>query len=453
VNRPTLVSAALLIALVPPPLFAQTSGRTDYPQQATSLVHDLATGRFAAVEERFDSKMAKELPQEKLSSMWNEFATQAGPFQQVVANDLTVEPGGYQVVTLLCTFERNKQASTLVTFDKSGHIAGLYFGPQATEEPSQWTPPTYADSKRFHEIPLDVSHGLWHLPGTLTLPDGDGPFPAAVLVPGSPPVDQDETVGPNKVFKDLAWGLASRGVAVLRYTKRTHQFGAGLGAGQISSFSLREELLDDAHAALNALAPRSDIDHRHTYLLGHSLGGIAVSKLAAANPQIAGIVVMGTPAGELLTALIARTESASQGGQPDQETSTMIGTLTKLRDGRFATGDTVDLLGQTTVVSYWDSLRNFQPGTTVAGLRIPALIIVGGHDAEVTHDDFDQWKRALAKRDDDTVNLYPDVFHLFMPSTSTKEGQDSPDDWTRPAHVTSQVVQDAASWILSHSKN
>lgn len=451
-NRPPIASLALLIALVPAGA-AQTSARTDYPQHATSLVQDLAAGRFAAVEEHFDSKMAKELPQKKLSSMWTEFVAKVGPFQQVVANDLTVEPGGYQVVTLLCAFQRNKQAAALVTFDKSDHIAGLYFGPQATEEPPQWTPPTYADSKRFHEIRLSVSHGLWHLPGTLTLPDGDGPFPAIVLVPGSPPVDQDETVGPNKVFKDLAWGLASRGVAVLRYTKRTHQFGAGLGAGPISSFSLRDELLDDAHAAVDTLASRSDVDHRHTYLLGHSMGGIAASQLAAANPQVAGIVVMGTPADELLTALITRTQAAREGGQADQQTSSMIGILKKLRDGDFAVGETVDLFGQTTLVSYWNSLRNFQPGVSVARLRTPALILVGGHDAEGTHDDLDQWKRALAKRDDDTVKLYPGVFHLFMPSTSTREGEDSPDDWTRPAHVTSQVVQDTASWIQSHSKN
>ncbi|MGA7793345.1 MAG: hypothetical protein WCA19_09920 [Candidatus Acidiferrales bacterium] len=98
------------------------------------------------------------------------------------------------------------------------------------------------------------------------------------------------------------------------------------------------------------------------------MGGIAVSKLAAANPQIAGIVVMGTPAGELLTALITRTEAASEGGQDNEQTSSMIGVLKKLRDGNFALGETVDLFGQTTLVSYWDSLRNFQPGTSVAGL-------------------------------------------------------------------------------------
>jgi dienelactone hydrolase len=452
VNRSTIAFLSFFIALELP-LAAQTSTRHAYPEQATRLVQDLAAGRFAAAEERFDSKMARELPEEKLSSVWKDLTTQSGQFQKVIANDLTIESDGYQVVTLLCAFDRNQEVNALISFDESGHIVGLYFGPKPTEEPPQWTPPMYIDAKRFHEISVTVSVGLWHLPGTLALPNSSGPFPVVVLVPGSPPLDQDATFGPNKLFKDLAWGLANSGVAVLRYTKRTHLTGAGLGAGQVSSFSLREELLNDADAALKTLDARSEIDHRHIYLLGHSLGGFAVPKLAAVSPQVAGIVVMGTPAGELLTALIMRAEAASEGRQPDQQTSTMIGVLKKLRSGDFASGETVELFGQTTVVSYWDSFRNFQPGTTVAGLRIPALILVGGHDAEVTHDDFDQWKRALAKRADDTAKLYPDVFHLFMPSASTKKGQDSPDDWTRPAHVTLEIVQDIASWILLHAKN
>jgi len=57
----------------------------------------------------------------------------------------------------------------------------------------------------------------WSLPGTLTIPVGPGPFPAVVLVHGSGPNDRDETVGANKPFRDLALGLASRGIAVLRY--------------------------------------------------------------------------------------------------------------------------------------------------------------------------------------------------------------------------------------------
>ena len=58
------------------------------------------------------------------------------------------------------------------------------------------------------------------LGATVTLPKGAGPFPAVVLVQGSGPHDRDETIGPHEPFRDLAWGLASRGIAVLRYDKR-----------------------------------------------------------------------------------------------------------------------------------------------------------------------------------------------------------------------------------------
>ena len=452
-NCSTIALLALSIGVLRP-LMAERAIQTNYSEQVAQLMQDLTTGRFAAVEARFDSQMTKALPQEKLSALWKEFAGQVGSFERVVANEPTLEPGGYHVIAVTCVFERNREGDALVTFDKSGHIAGFYFGPQQTAIAKGWTPPSYAHPERFHEVPLLVNDGPWHLPSTLTVPNGTSPFPAVALIPGSPPVDQDETVGPNKVFKDLAWGLASRGIAVLRYTKRTHQFGAGLGGGQISSFSLRYELLDDARAAIAVLARRSDIDHRHTYLLGHSMGGIAVPKLAATDQQVAGTIVMGTPAGDLLTALITRTEdSGGEGEQSKQQTASMVATFRKLRDGAFIPGETVDLFGQTTLVSYWDGLRNFRPGAAIAKLKLPALILVGGHDAEVTPDDVDQWKRALVGREDDSIKFYPDVFHLFMPSSSTKKGQDSPDDWTRPAHVTPEVVGDTASWILSHANN
>ena len=112
--------------------------------------------------------------------------------------------------------------------------------------------PQLCSRGQLHEVPVTVEDGPWRLPGTMTLPNGKGPFPAVGLVPGSPPMDQDSTMGPNKIFKDLAWGLGSHGIAVLRYTKRTHQYGAGLAAAR-SSFTVREELNQDARAAIGLL--------------------------------------------------------------------------------------------------------------------------------------------------------------------------------------------------------
>jgi len=83
-------------------------------------------------------------------------------------------------------------------------------------------------------------------------PEGKGPFPAVVLVHGSGPQDRDETIGPNKPFRDLAWGLASQGIAVLRYDKRTKVHGAMM-AGAVEQFTVKEETIDDALAAVALL--------------------------------------------------------------------------------------------------------------------------------------------------------------------------------------------------------
>ena len=85
--------------------------------------------------------------------------------------------------------------------------------------------PAYAKPDSFSEQPLTLVNGNFELPGTLTVPKGEGPFPAVVLLHDSGPHDQDETLGPNKPLKDLAWGLATHGIVVFRYIKRTGKYG------------------------------------------------------------------------------------------------------------------------------------------------------------------------------------------------------------------------------------
>ncbi len=86
--------------------------------------------------------------------------------------------------------------------------------PNTTNEP-----PSYAHPERFQEQEVQIGHGKWVLPGTVSIPQSDGLFAAVLLVHGSGPHDLDETLPPNKPFRDLAWGLASQGIAVLRYEK------------------------------------------------------------------------------------------------------------------------------------------------------------------------------------------------------------------------------------------
>lgn len=135
--------------------------------------------------------------------------------------------GPYDIVLVTCEFE-NVTLDVRVVFDKAGKIAGFQFVPSLPA--AKYEPPAYADLAAFREKEVTVGSGASKLPGTLALPKGEGPFPAFVLVHGSGPNDRNETLGPNKSFRDIAWGLATKGNAVLRYEKQTRVYGPRLVA-------------------------------------------------------------------------------------------------------------------------------------------------------------------------------------------------------------------------------
>ena len=128
------------------------------------------------------------------------------------------------------------------------------------------------------------------MPGTLSMPVGRGAA-AIVLVHGSGPNNRDETLGPNKPFRDLAWGLAQRGIAVLRYEKRTRQHGAKLAAAN-RNFTVREETTEDAVLAVKLLRSRKEFDPKRIFVLGHSLGGTLAPRIAVEDGALAGIIIL-----------------------------------------------------------------------------------------------------------------------------------------------------------------
>lgn len=142
------------------------------------------------------------------------------------------------------------------------------------------------------------------LPATLTMPVGPGPAAAVVLVHGSGPGDRDATVGQIKQFKDLALGLASRGIAVLRYDKRTRVHASLMR--DLSGFTVKDESIDDAVAAVQVLRSTSGVDPNRIVVLGHSMGGMLVPRIAAAGPPAAGFVVMAGAARPIPQAVVER---------------------------------------------------------------------------------------------------------------------------------------------------
>ena len=437
------------------PISAQQANPQDAESMGREVVTQLAARHFSEVELHFDAPMQAALPQEKLAAVWVSLLGQAGAFHRIVRSEVT-EQQGLRVAIVHCEFE-HAALDAKIAMNAQGQVSGLRFVPAAPQsgQPVSWSAPSYANPAEFHEREVTVVDGQWKLPGMLTLPNGDGPFPAIVMVHGSGPEDQDETIGPNKPFKDLAWGLASHKIAVLRYTKRTKQYGAP--SGSIDAYTVKDETIDDADAAVALLAKFPEIDPHHVYVLGHSLGGLLAPRIAAGDGQVAGIIIAAGTARPLEQVIVEQLKYlANLHGEANEESRKQIAAAEQaaivIEDPALKPGSTVNLLGAKIPASYFLDLRSYHPAETVKKLKVPILVLQGGRDYQVTKQDYDLWKAALAKDPLASFRFYPDLTHLFM--TGTGPGPGSPSDYAVPEHVSTQVIQDIAQWVHgeSHAK-
>jgi dienelactone hydrolase len=424
----------------------------DFAALARTVMIELSSRQFDKVAVQFDERMKETLPQAKLAEAWDKLVADAGSLKGI--RSVRVAPlQSYRLVTVTCEFEK-ATLDAKIAFGADGRISGLSFVPSQSEEaPSAWTPPEYANPGSFREQPVTVADGQWEMPGTLALPGGDGPFPAVVLVHGSGPHDQDETIGPNKPFKDLAWGLASRGIAVLRYTKRTLKY-SGQSSVNPTAFTVKDETIDDARAAIALLAQQPNIDPKRIFLLGHSLGGYLAPRIAADDPRIAGIIVMAGSTRPMEQLIVEQVRyMAGKDGKISEEDQKHIDAAEEIarqiESPELKPGTTINVFGSMTPSSYWLDLRGYQPASIAAGLKIPVLVVQGGRDYQVGEADFDGWKKGLTGHANATLKSYASLNHLFIAGS----GPSSPGEYARPGHVSKEVVQDIAAWVTAAGKS
>jgi hypothetical protein len=420
----------------------------DFEALARGIVSDLAARRFDTVAARFTPQMSAALPGSKLADLWDALIAKTGAFHSIRSVS-TSELQAYHAVVLVCSFE-SSEIGVRVVLDGQGRFAGLNFVPAASSAP--WTQPDYAHPDSFTEQPITVGQDPIKLNGTLTLPNGNGPFPAVVLVHGSGATDQDETVGPNKPFKDLAWGLASHGIAALRYNKRTFQHPESFRGGK---FTVEQESIEDARAGVTLLAARPDVDPKKIFVVGHSLGATLAPRIAAEDTRVAGIVIMAGITRPLEDVIVEQVKyEVGLAGKPTPEGDKQIAAVEKsaadVRDPKLTPEQTVDMLGVPIPGAYFLDLRAYDPAHTASTLKVPILVLQGARDCQVRIADYDGWKRALAGYPRATFHLYPNLYHLFIkvPASDTTP-LSTPQDYAQPGHVEAEVVADIASWINS----
>ena len=402
----------------------------------------LTGGKHQAFIDASTRQMRDALTPEKIDMIWKGLIEAHGPYQGETAASVTRKQD-FAIVVFSCAFERTNLEIT-ITIDGNDKVAGLFFRPIESTVP--YSSPPYVDPAKFEETPMTiVADRRFPLPGTLALPKGTGPFPGVVLVHGSGPNDRDETIGGSKPFKDIAQGLASRGIAVLRYDKRTLKYADGLDAKELT---IDGEAVDDAIAAAQLLMAQHGVDRRAVFVLGHSLGATAAPRIPSKNKNIAGIIMMAAAARPLHDLVEDQLSyiAAIDGKMTEAEENQLAGirqTIKRIRDKTWTANDRL----LETPVSYWAGLEMMKPVETAKRLRCPILVLHGGRDYQVTEKDFAIWQRELADHTNVTIKHFAAMDHLFRRGV----GPSTPQDYQEPGHVDADVVDYVATWVTDRA--
>jgi uncharacterized protein len=422
----------------------------DKIQTAQQLVTQFVQGDFGAVVQSLDESLREQLPAEKLQATLQALVASVGKFKEQVGAHTFQIPSA-ELVIVTCAFA-NASLDINVAFNEQGNIVGLTItqvGGVEQQYTAVYEAPTYVNQDLFTEREVQIGKGEWVLPGTLSIPVGDGPFAAVLLVHGSGPNDRDETIGPNKPFRDLAWGLASQGIVVLRYDKRTKVYPEKMRE-LVSTLTVKEEVIDDALNAVSLMSDIPEVNSQCIVVLGHSLGGYLMPRIGAADSEIAGLIMLAGLCRTLEDTILDQfsyiyslsgTLSAEQQKQLDELKKQVA--IVKSPDLSLSTPASDLPLGVSP--AYWLDLRGYHPEEIARGLLQPMFILQAEGDYQVTMEDFQMWKSALSGCSNVEFKSYAGLSHLFMPF---EDGEKStPAAYTVPGHVVEEVIQDITEWI------
>ncbi|MEP7295827.1 MAG: alpha/beta fold hydrolase [Burkholderiales bacterium] len=277
-----------------------------------------------------------------------------------------------------------------------------------------------------------------------------------VFVHGSGPQDRDETIGPNKVFKDLAHRLAQRGISTLRYEKRTREWGL-LFASKLANWTVDDEVVDDAIEALRSASKATGLNNAGPlFLLGHSEGAYLAPRIAEAAERqgiaVAGVIMLAPPITPLYDLALQQarhilatqpSEALSKDLERSERSREVLLDALKSEEPSVA-GSNLAPLPLGWPLSAWRDLAKYDPAAVLKRMtRTPALLMFFGDDYQVPASEMELWRQRLSERGDTTFSPLPGVNHILTDGPNHRV----PADYDRPASISPLLIDVVATFV------
>jgi uncharacterized protein len=382
----------------------------------------------------------------------------------------------FEVPVLAGTFEGKLDAAKNTLqghWSQTGAEADLEF--KRSDQPlALRRPQTPAEPFPYKEEVVSIANAAAgvELAGTLTLPKGQGPFPAAVLVAGSGPQDRNESLADHKPFLVLADTLTRKGIAVLRYDKR----GIGSSTGSVDN-STTVDFAGDAEAAVAYLRSRKDIDGRRIGMIGHSEGAIIAPYVAIHSKDIDWLVLLAPPAtngeatllnqsrligevgglsGPQLLASLTFDREAYDIVRKEKDPAAIAEKVSALvkesgMDAALPPG-TLEIQMRMLTSPWFRFFLDYDPLPPLQSLKTPALALYGQKDLQVPPKfNLEPLKKALedAGNKDFEVRELPDLNHQFQHAYSGSPAEYGAIEET----ISPEVLQIISDWILHRTSS
>ncbi|MHB9286312.1 alpha/beta hydrolase family protein [Halobacteriales archaeon Cl-PHB] len=411
--------------------FARQFQECEFDDAVTRLSDE---GREAVVEDYPEEFQRGPMDaREALEGYWHGLYGQYG--ESAGVGDSSVDGG--EVTVELC-FEDGSEAARLAVGEDG--VASFSFAPE-------YAVPDYVDESTVVEREVGVDADDATLDGVLTVPEGDGPVPGVLLVHGAGLHDRDGTAGSSKILKDLAWGLATEGIASLRYEKRLADHDV-----DDENFTVDRVVAADAVAALDSLLGADDVDRDAVFVAGHSQGGMCAPRIADRHGEVSGVVILDGPADPTLDpedADFLRYELDPEGDlteEQDAQLESQVETVRRIAEGDFTDDETI--MGKPG--TWHRSTKQLDPAGTASDLDSPVFVLRTGRADEETQPEladyfrqgFEEWQ-AVDLLDGSRVEFYDGLDHYFQAGPTPAVMQ----SLYFGGNVDSSVVTDVSTWI------